>query len=89
MNSETVATCTRPVWVEARWNPSTEKGKWTQGTTTNHVPVCNWYLPAKRRPGFYTGMPLNMSNILHGRAHAPEYLARRNESGRTWGRVNT
>ena len=36
--------CARPVLIQARQNPSTQKGKWVQGPTPNQEAICRRYL---------------------------------------------
>jgi|UPI0000F4D965 hypothetical protein len=50
--AETIAACTRPAQIQARWGFSTEKGEWTGDPTPNQKAVCNWYLVRKGKPVF-------------------------------------
>lgn len=48
--TETMRECTIPVWVQARWCPSTENG----GPTFNQEAICSWYSMTQRKITGYT-----------------------------------
>lgn len=78
--TETVASGTRPVQVEARWNPSTDREKWTPGPTATQEAVCKWYTYCQRKhplslmdcPGYMNHTP--------GKAMRPEVVSLRKQT---------
>lgn len=70
--AETGTACTRPPQVQARQNPSMQRGKWTQSPTSNQETVCNWHMMGEGKAVFPSRTALNASTTLNGRSHAPK-----------------
>ena len=73
--TETVATLTGPVWVQIRWGPNTERGKWVQvPSLTKKLSISDLQLLAKEKLVFSSGVSLGLLTTLLGIPYAQEWM---------------